>query len=279
MENEPKMNKFLKQRNLVLVLVIIAVLVGLYLHYTQRNTPTTATNIQTTSSAEHTTSYISAVISAIASYRQSTQEATLVAQQYTGKGVDINNRSVKTAEELAVLMKVVNDFKNGNAYLAPYLNDSNSLISVSAQALNQSATSILQPNEDMLSAFKAGDTQKEQIALASVTAAQDAGTNDMNNVMQIIREGLIMELGPNDKLPTSGTIRTSLSVEQRNNLLAQIKSDFPNGVNNYSNDIYSLMIYGIQTVLVSDTFEQFRSLAGTMTTNGAQALPFVVSGK
>ncbi|MFZ1075746.1 MAG: hypothetical protein WAN50_05230 [Minisyncoccia bacterium] len=279
MENEPKMNKFKNYKSLVLILVIIAVIVGLYLHYAQRNTPTKATSTQTTSSAEHTASYISSVISAIASYRQSTQEATLVAKEYTDKGVDINNRSVKTAEELAVLMKVVNDFKNGNSYLAPYLNDSNSLISVSAKALDQSATSILQPNEDMLAAFQTGDTQKEQIALASVTAAQDSGTNDMNNVMQIIREGLIMGLGENDNLPTSGTIHTSLSVEQRNNLLAQIKSDFPNGVNNYSNDIYSLMIYGIQAVLVSDTFEQFRSLAGTMTTNGAQALPFVVSEK
>ncbi len=261
----------------VFIIIASASTIG-YLHFKQQSISSTAQENQLISTnPNQIADYLSAVISALASYRQSTQEVSLIAKQYTDKGVDLNNRSVKTAEELAVVGKVVNDFKNGNAYLAQYLSDNNQLISISAQAINQSANSILKPNEDMQQAFHDGDTQKEQEALAAATVAQDQGTNDMNNVMQIIREGLIIGLGPNDKLPSSGTINTPLSIEQRNNLLSQIRNEFPNGVNNYSHDIYSLMIYGIQAAILSNTFEQFRSTASAMTTDGAPALPFVVA--
>lgn len=265
----------------ILILAVLVIVIGAlaiwYSHSTQ-NASTQIPDTQTTSTdAEHTTSYISNVISAIASYRASTEEATLVAQQYTDKGVDLNNRDVKTAEELAVLMKISNDFKNGNAYLNQYLNDNNQIISLSAKAINQSATSILQPNEDMLAAFQAGDTQKEQVALAADTAAQDEGTNNMLEVMPIITQGLIFGLGPNDTVPASGSIHSPLSLEQRNQLLAQIKNNFPDGVSNYSHDIYSLMVYGLQMALVSNTFEQWHNIGSAATASGAPALPFTVS--
>jgi len=274
MENEQKSNKTFGHKNtfwLVALAIIIAVSIGLYSHSTTKTT---------SAEAEHTANYISAVVSAIASYRQSTQEAGLVTQEYTEKGMNLDSQNIKIAKNLAILMKVSNDFKNGNAYLAQYLDDSNEIISDSAKIINLSAVSILKPNEDMIQAFHDSNVQKQQESLAAVTAAQDDGTNNMNDTMRIIREGLIFELGPNDKLSSaSGPIHTPLSVEQRNRLLAQIKNDFPNGVNDYSHDIYSLMMYGIQAALVSNTFEQFHSIANAMTTEGAPALPFAVSGK
>lgn len=214
------------------------------------------------------TQYVSDLISAIHSYYTSTQESTIVAKQYAFKGIKVGNDTMKMAEDTTIIMKVVSDFQEGNAYLQPYLNDSNQYIRLTAQGMYQPAMSMLQPNEDALQAIKSGNTQGLQYGLATSAAAQDTGTNDMLTSIKTV-VGFIRNAQLDKVEPTSGTIDYILSADERHRLLDKIQSEFPDGVNNYNNSIYLLMGYFLKLGLQPDTYEQFAAMKSTMTTSGA----------
>lgn len=219
------------------------------------------------------TNYISNVIHAISSYEKSIHEVDTITKQYQEKGINLNDRDIKTSFDEAVLMTEVNDLKEGNSYIQSYINNNNQIISLTALGITKSANSMIQPNEDMLQAFQVTDIKKMQSALAETTVAQDKGTNDMLEIMPVIMMGLIFNMKPNESMSSAtGNINHNLSREQRDKLLLQIKNEFPEGVNNYSHDIYRLMVYYIQMALVSDTFEQLREIGGRKTLDGAPAL-------
>jgi hypothetical protein len=174
-------------------LIVVAAVTGVIFNFQNRSaaSPEQTTTQPSATDPQHITQYLSDVIRAIQSYDNSTKEANIVAQEYATKGINLSNRNIKTAEETAVLMKQTNDFKKGNSYLYPYLNDSNSLVSLTAQTISNSAASMLQPTEDMLQVIQnGGDTQKEQNDLAAETVAQDKGPNDMLQTVPIITKGI-----------------------------------------------------------------------------------------